>query len=123
MSSALSTVTERARAPANVGLAVAVVLALLVAYATEFWFDLSTVSYFALVVVGVSTPTTFENHGLLPDRLPAVVRRVAVGCLASWALLLATFTLARDALAPTGAAVVSFLVTALVASLVARTVA
>lgn len=120
MATAFERVARSLRAPKTVGLAVATVLAIAAAFATQAVLPSSEVAFLVIVVLGVSVPTTLESYGLLPAALGSTVLTVVAACLAHWAVFVGLF-LALGALAgELVAAGVAFVVTVLAGALVGR---
>lgn len=120
MASALAGVAGYVRTPKTVGLAAAVVFAILGSYATVAVLVPSQVAFLVIVVLGVSVPTTLDSYDLLPASLGRTVLAVAVASLAHWAVFLALFVAAAAVTGELTAGAVAFVITVLAGALVGR---
>lgn len=84
-------VAQYVRAPKTVALAVATVLSMVAAFAIQRALVASELAFLAVIVLGVSVPTTLDSYDRLPAEYARVVGVVVVTCLAHWAVFLALF--------------------------------
>jgi hypothetical protein len=108
------------RTPKTVGLLVATALAIAAAYATALLFPSSDVAFLVIIALGVSTPSTLENYGLLPDSAAGAAGVALAGCLAHWVVFLALYVAAASVAGQLVAAGAAFVVTVLAGGLVGR---
>lgn len=120
MASALAGVAGYVRTPKTVGLAAAVVFAILGSYATVAVLVPSQVAFLVIVVLGVSVPTTLDSYDLLPASLGRTVLAVAVASLAHWAVFLALFVATAAVTGELTAGAVAFVITVLAGAVVGR---
>jgi hypothetical protein len=106
--------------PENAGLAVAVGLSVVGAYAIRLHVGAGVAAFLGLIVLGVSTPTTLASHDLSGTRLASAVVRAGVACLLTFLTYVGLVTLVAGRAGSLVAAVAAFLLTALAAEAVAR---
>jgi len=122
MASTLDSAVRYLRTPKAVGLAAAVTLSIVGAYATGVILPSADVAFLVIIVLGVSVPTTLESYDLLPPSPGAVVLRVVVACLAHWVVFLALYVAATRVVGGTFAAAIAFVVTVLAGAVVGRSI-
>ena len=106
--------------PENAGLAVAVGLSVVGAYAIRLRVGAGVAAFLGLIVLGVSTPTTLASHDLSGTRLASAVVRAGVACVLTFLTYVGLVTLVAGRAGSLVAAVAAFLLTALAAEAVAR---
>lgn len=82
---ATRTVRDRLFTPENAATGVAVVLAILGAWALQTQGESFAAGYLGLIALGVSVPNTLTRHGLLGGGPGAAVGRTVLACLLTFA--------------------------------------
>ncbi|MEF8825231.1 MAG: hypothetical protein V5A27_02650 [Halapricum sp.] len=106
--------------PENVGITVAVALSVVGAYAIQLRVSAGVAAFFGLIVLGVSTPTTFTSHGLLGTRFASAVVRTGAACTATFVTYVGLLTVVSGWAGRLLGAAVAFTLTALAVEAVAR---
>jgi hypothetical protein len=107
--------------PENVGLTVAVALAVVGAYAIQLRVSAGVAAFFGLIVLGVSTPTTLTSHDLLGRRVASAVVRTGAGCTATFVTYVGLLIVVSGPDESLLDAAVAFTLTALAVEAAART--
>jgi hypothetical protein len=112
---------DRLVTPENVGLTVAVALAVVGAYAIQLRVSAGVAAFFGLIVLGVSTPTTLTSHDLLGTRFASAVVRTGAACTATFVTYVGLLIVVSGPDESLLDAAVAFTLTALAVEAAART--
>jgi hypothetical protein len=107
--------------PENVGLTVAVALAVVGAYAIQLRVSAGVAAFFGLIVLGVSTPTTLTSHDLLGTQVASAVVRTGAACTATFVTYVGLLIVVSGRDGNLLDAAVAFTLTALAVEAAART--
>jgi hypothetical protein len=112
---------DRLVTPENVGLTVAVALAVVGAYAIQLRVSAGVAAFFGLIVLGVSTPTTLTSRDLLGTRFASAVVRTGAACTATFVTYVGVLIVVSGPDESLLDAAVAFTLTALAVEAAART--